>query len=125
MFSQLTSKIYGALAILLVLIVIYLVIVNLTLKDNTKNLGDEIKTLVADKNTLKNNNVVLEQGIAQCNASIENYKTTVDTLTKAGEVAMAATITMRKTVDARLAAIDKMPAQTCADADAILIQGAQ
>lgn len=127
LFSAVTSKIFGATTVLLLLALPLLWVIKAEqIKQVQKQLDAANATIarnVVDLNTLRGNNTGLEQGLAACNTSVDSYKDVVNKLAKAGEAALAEVRKNAAGVNAKLSALDKLPAKTCGDAAAILAAG--
>jgi len=84
----------------------------------------DISRLTVDNATLKSNNAGLDAGLKVCNASVDNAKRIADTAAANGAALLAEVRKGNARIDNRIKSIDTMPAQTCADAEAILRAGA-
>lgn len=125
MFSALTSKIFGGLAIALaVLLAVTVIDKNSAIGGLEKELRDEKAAhslAVNDYLIAVSNGVKLEAGLTQCNSSISAMKSTADALTKAGVVAVQQVQQAgRKALSDKLAGTEAMPKETCEDAFKIL-----
>lgn len=74
--------------------------------------------------TLKNNELALQSGVDQCNASVQALATKSQALDAAGAAALAEVKKAGAAVDRKVAQIAAMPRTTCEDAFAILKTGA-
>lgn len=129
LFSTLTSKIFGAtsLALLLALGALWIG-KNIEVNGVQKKLDVANSTIAqngVDLLILRGNNAGLTQGLNVCNTSVDQYKDVVDKLSKAGMAALAEIQKNAANVNAKIKSIDAMPAKTCADAAAILSAGAK
>ena len=125
MFSILTSKIFGGLALGLAFTLAFVIWSGdrreakletaIAKQDKViKRLGDEILVLAS-------NATALEQGLGQCNASVDAAARAATAIGRAGVNAVATVQKAGQASSARAAkAVQAMPAATCEDAEAIL-----
>jgi len=125
MFSILTSKIFGGLALGLALALAFAVWSGDRRETKMQVTIDKHVSVNAalrrDVATLTANGVIVEQGLAQCNASVDAAARAANIVAKAGESAVRAVQKAGGAAAAKgVAAVQAMPAATCEDAEAIL-----
>lgn len=134
MFSILTSKIYGGVAVGLALALAYVVVTKNavidnqaeTLRENTTTIGN----LKSDLRTARSNNDKLEFGIQQCNAGVQAAADAASVVAQAGVRAVEQTRKAGAAVAAKVDRINALPAAgppsaLCEQADDILLEGAR
>tara|TARA_B100000678_G_scaffold289414_1_gene299903 strand:- start:3800 stop:4192 length:393 start_codon:yes stop_codon:yes gene_type:complete len=128
MFSVLTSKLFGGLALALAALLVFQAVKHgweIDSKNDTiETLRNDVKALNSTIATLQNNNVALEQGINACNASVENAAALANSVARSGQAAVDAATRTRQSVEKQVATIGKMRAESCEDVYDILVQGA-
>lgn len=136
MFSALSSKIFaGTTTFLLLALIVLKVTTSVQINTRDKALKEQREQIAAMQvviNTLKANADTLEFGLKQCNDSARAAAETADRIARAGvnaveQVRRAGAASTASAV-ARLEALPRdgaTPADLCAQADAILLEGAQ
>lgn len=128
-FSILTSKIFAGTSVVLLLTLIALKIsTGIQIKTRDEMLekqSDQIVELKANNSTLRANQSELEKGVAQCNASVAVAAAKANEAAAAGTAALNEVRRSGGRVTSAIAAIQAMPAASCADAEAILRGAAQ
>lgn len=127
LFSSLTSKIFGAssIALLLALGVLWAsdsLKIN-ALKRDLATANGTIASQRVDLATLRGNQAGLIAGVNACNTSVDSYKDVVEKLAAAGTAALNEVKKGNTALNHRLGVIDKMPAASCEDALGILKAG--
>jgi hypothetical protein len=129
MFSILTSKIFGATSLFLVVALVFIVVSYEgkvgTYQSQLEKADKKISGLQADTTTLRGNNLKLDNGLAQCNKSIDTMALTARTVSANSAAAVQAAQRGRKATTDRIETIRLMPVNTCADVKSVLKQGAK
>ena len=129
MFSVLTSKIFGGVAVALAAALAFTVITyeaKIGVYNNQLRKADgQITGLQADVAALRSNNAQLDAGVKQCNASIDALASVAKVVSNNGAVAVKAAQANRSEVTERIETIKLTPVNTCDDVKALLKKGGQ
>jgi hypothetical protein len=125
MFSILTSKIFGGLALGLAMTLAFVVWSGDRREAKLEaNIAKQVKVIAKlrrDNETLKGNVDKVEGALAVCNAGVDAAARTANAIGRAGAAAVEAVQKAGGVAAARsVAAVKAMPAATCQDAEAIL-----
>jgi hypothetical protein len=127
MFSVLTSKLFaGAAGLLLVSLglTIFTYEAKLGVYQTQLNKADEkISGLQADATTLRGNNLALDVGLAQCNASVEQFASVAKAVATNSAAAVKAAQAKRPETAERIDKVKQTPVNTCDDVKALLKNG--
>lgn len=121
---DITSKIFGAAIVaLLISNVASCVSGDITINKIKKQLTDakaKIDQQTATIGTLRSNATTLESSLKTCNENVQKTADVANSVAKAGVAALQQVQQAGKSVDRKVASIDKMPKETCEDAFNIL-----
>jgi uncharacterized protein YlxW (UPF0749 family) len=127
MFSPLTSKIFGATTLGLMIAMMIIIFVDAqraaNLEEKIAQRDEVIKDLRLESSTLKTNQATLEQAVTQCSASVALTASKANEAANAGVAALNEARKNVGRVTSAIEAIEAMPAQSCAEAEAILRTG--
>lgn len=129
LFSSLTSKIFGATTLLMMIAFgLLLISKNSVIASQEKMIvaqDTQISNLKVDLSTARSNEATLNAGLSQCNASAQNAAQVANVVAKAGVDAVAQAQKAQADVAKQVARINALPAANDQDVDRILLEGAK